>query len=524
MIGLMGNRDYGSILLGSATESRLRRRVRIQTMLTATIVVANFVGAVVAIGLSAFGIPQPTVLRPELWWVNFIVLPVYVAVAFIIGIGWGTVAIVRDLRWSIRQRRPSADDARRTQRVPLRLLWLQSMLWLGAVVLFTILYGVVNPMLIPKTIFVTSLSGVVVVGVTYLLIEFALRPVAAELINAGYRRRRRTGVRSRSLVAWVVGSGTPIMGILLVVTFGAFRDDTSKIDLFVGVFVLATISLATGLLLTVLTSESVTGPIRSVRRGMDLVQSGDLGEGADLVVYDGTELGDLQAGFNAMVGGLREREHMRDVFGRHVGREVAEAALASDPELGGTERVVAALFVDIVGSTALAAQRSPTEVVAILNRFFAVIVGRVEAHRGLVNKFEGDAVLAIFGAPITLADAATAALMAAREIAEQLVAQVPELSAGIGVGYGPVVAGNVGAIERFEYTVIGDPVNESARLSELAKDNPLRPLASGRVVAQATRAESARWEVQEATLLRGRAEPTQLYAAITEAYLPRTAT
>ncbi|MGV9825735.1 adenylate/guanylate cyclase domain-containing protein [Gordonia sp. NPDC003429] len=508
---ILGERDYGSVLLGSASEGRIRRRIRIQTVLTGTIVVANLIGAAAAIALTAVGIPEPSAFLPQLWWVNFIVVPVYVTVAFVIGIGWGTFAIVRDLRWAIRRERPTAADARRTQRVPRRLLTLQALLWFGAVVLFTILYGIANPMLIPKMFFVTSLSGVVVVGVSYLLIELALRPVAADLISAGYRRRKRTGVRSRSFVAWMVGSGTPIFGILLVVSFGAFRDDTTKLDLFVGVFVLAVISLATGIVLTWLTSESVTAPIRSVRRGMDRVQSGDLGPSVDLVVYDGTELGDLQAGFNAMVGGLRERDHMRDVFGRHVGRDVAEAALNSDPELGGSERVVAVVFVDVIGSTTLAADRSPTDVVAILNRFFGVIVEEVERRRGLVNKFEGDAVLAIFGAPIDLDDSAGAALRTARDIAGRLVDEVPELSAGIGVGYGHVVAGNVGAIERFEYTVIGDPVNESARLSELAKRDPRRPLASGRTLDAAGEREAARWQRAESVTLRGRAEETEVY-------------
>ena len=145
-----------------------------------------------------------------------------------------------------------------------------------------------------------------------------------------------------------------------------------------------------------------------------------------------------------------------------------------------------------------------------------MIVKQVERHRGLVNKFEGDAVLAIFGAPIDLDDAAGAALATAREIARELARRVPELSAGIGVGFGPVVAGNVGAIERFEYTIIGDPVNESARLSELAKRDPRRPLASGRAVDVANAEEAAHWEEQETTSLRGRTEETRVYAAIPE--------
>ncbi|MGC4934687.1 adenylate/guanylate cyclase domain-containing protein [Gordonia sp. DT30] len=510
MGSMRGRRDYGSILLGSARESGFKQRLRIQTLLTASIVVSNLVGAIIAIALSSVGIPEPSVFQANLWWVNFLALPLYVVAAFVVGIGWGTVVVVRDLQWAIRDRPPTARDARRARRAPWRLVSIQAILWFGAVIMFTLCYGIPDPDLIPKTIFVIGLSGVVVVAISYLLVEFSLRPVAAELISAGYGRRKRSGVRSRSIVSWLVGSAIPVTGILLVVLFGAFRDETSKVDMFVGVAVLAVTALATGLILTVLTSLSIVGPIRSVRTALRRVESGELDD-VEVVVYDGTELGDLQAGFNLMVGGLREREHVRDLFGRHVGREVAEAALTSDPELGGSERVVAAVFVDVIGSTTLASERSPAEVVEILNRFFGVIVGAVEENRGLVNKFEGDAVLAIFGAPIALSDGAGAALAAARTVAVRLTREVPELRAGIGVSHGSVVAGNVGAIQRFEYTVIGDPVNESARLSELAKRDPRRPLASGRAVEAASGDERDHWRRAETVTLRGRTEGTVVY-------------
>ncbi|MFW0797518.1 adenylate/guanylate cyclase domain-containing protein [Gordonia sp. CPCC 205515] len=503
-------RDYGSILLGRADESPRRRRVRIQTLLTVCIVVANLFGVAIAILLATVGIPEPSVLQPELWWINYIAVPVYVVAAFALGIALGTVVALRDLRWSIQQRIPTRDDARRAQRAPRRLVAIQGVLWAIATVMFTIMYGVMDPNLIPKVLFVVGLSGVVVVTASDLLIEFAMRPVQAEVISAGYRRRQRTGILSRAVVSWIAGSAVPIIGIILVVFFGVLRDDTTKLDLFIGVTVLAVIAISTGLILCVLSTTSVNAAIRSVRGGMRSVQSGDTD--VDLVVYDGTEVGDLQVGFNSMVAGLREREHLHDLFGRHVGRDVADAAMQRDPELGGTERTVAVVFVDVIGSTTLAADRSPVEVVDILNRFFAVIVDAVERHRGLVNKFEGDAVLAIFGAPIDLDDPAGAALSAAREVATGLAADVPDLRAGIGVGYGPVVAGNVGAIERFEYTVIGDPVNESARLSELAKRDPSRPLASGRAI-DAAGDEAAQWERQETTTLRGRTVETTVYAA-----------
>ena len=151
----------------------------------------------------------------------------------------------------------------------------------------------------------------------------------------------------------------------------------------------------------------------------------------------------------------------------------------------GAEREIAALFIDLVGSTSLAWEKPPRQVVSLLNAFFRVVVRVVEAHGSLVNKFEGDAALCVFGAPVPRERPAADALAAGRELCLRLADEVPQ-SFGIGVSAGRAVAGNVGGEARFEYTVIGDPVNEAARLCELARPGrsgslPRRPRSSGRV-------------------------------------------
>jgi adenylate cyclase len=211
-----------------------------------------------------------------------------------------------------------------------------------------------------------------------------------------------------------------------------------------------------------------------------------------------------------MVDGLRERERVRDLFGRHVGREVALAAERERPKLGGEERHVAVVFIDIVGSTQLVTRRPPAEVVSVLNQFFGIVVEEVDRHCGLVNKFEGDATLAIFGAPNHLDCPEDAALTAARAIADRLANEMPQCRAGIGVAAGQVVAGNVGARERFEYTVIGEPVNEAARLCELAKSQSSRLLATGDAIEGASEKERARWSLGDTVTLRGHERPTRL--------------
>ncbi len=206
----------------------------------------------------------------------------------------------------------------------------------------------------------------------------------------------------------------------------------------------------------------------SVRDALERVAGGDFD--VHVPIDDGSEVGLLQAGFNRMAEGLREREHIRDLFGRQVGREVARAALRGGARLGGEEREIGAVFVDLTGSTSMALAMPPTEVVRLLNRFFRVVIEVVESERGLVNKFEGDAALCVFGAPVASDDPAGDALRAARTLAQRLEREVREIGFGIGVSAGLAVAGNVGSEQRFEYTVIGDPVNEAARLCDLAKE------------------------------------------------------
>ncbi len=275
-----------------------------------------------------------------------------------------------------------------------------------------------------------------------------------------------------------------------------------------GVLIISMVTLVFGFILMWILAWLTATPVRVVRAALRRVERGELR--TNLVVFDGTELGELQRGFNAMVAGLRERERVRDLFGRHVGREVAAAAERERSKLGGEERHVAVVFIDIVGSTQLVTSRPPADVVKLLNKFFAIVVDEVDRHHGLVNKFEGDASLTIFGAPNRLPCPEDKALAAARAIADRLVNEMPECQAGIGVAAGQVIAGNVGARERFEYTVIGEPVNEAARLCELAKSRPGKLLASAQAVDAASEEERARWSLGRHVKLRGHDQPVRL--------------
>ncbi len=490
----------------------LVRRVRVFTLFA--IFAANAVGTVVVVCFAVWALPKPEgVDGTSALPVNLALGGIYASLALAIGVIWGRRRVERGPKglraWLEEDRRPTAAQRLRVLRAPLRIMFVQTVLWGLATLLFVGVNMIYSPLLALGVGMTVALGGITTSSVAYVLAELALRPVASRALAAGpVDRRFVPGVAMRWFLAWALGTGTPIVG-LVAVGIAALTDVAiDEQTLAITIIVLGGMALGFGALVSALAAYATVHPIASIRRGLERVGEGDFA--VELAVWDSTEMGLLQSGFNEMAAGLRERERIRDIFGRQVGHEAARQALAvEDPQLGGKLCEVAVLFVDVVGSTELAASRDPREVVALLNDFFAEVVEAVDAQGGWINKFEGDAALAVFGAPTPLPNRAAAALAAARHLQARLEERVGDLRAAIGVASGTVVAGHVGAESRFEYTVIGDPVNEAARLTELAKERPVRVLSSGTTVAAAGK-EGQRWEVGDSVTVRGRTEPTRL--------------
>jgi adenylate cyclase len=411
-------------------------------------------------------------------------------------------------QWLAEGRPPTPLERRATLRTPWRFLRLVLAFWLLAPVVFGSLnlFVLGNPgWIVVRNTIGTVLGALTTGAMTFLLVERTLRPVVALALQGGPPPGTRAlGIRPRLLISWALGSGIPFAAIAMTVAH------THGADVRLAVAFLACAGLVGGGLVLFAAADSVSLPLEHLRTAVRQVEEGDFD--VEVTVDDGGEVGRLQAAFNAMVIGLRERQQLRDLFGRYVGVDVARQAL-SQTGLGGEQRVASALFVDLVGSTGLAEHRPPREVVRTLNAMFEAVVEVVGAEGGWVNKFEGDGALCVFGAPVDQADHAARALRAARRLHRCLVAlraDHPALDAGIGVSSGTVVAGNVGAEERYEYTVIGDPVNEAARLTELAKQRPSRVLAAEAAVHLAGE-EAQCWASIGAFELRGRAMPTRAY-------------
>jgi len=510
---------FGARILGPAEQDPRRLRIRIQALLTLVLIGTNLFGAAVVFVVNNFAVPAPPPSRTN-YIALAIAVPTYVVAAAAIGVLWGTATSLRALRWATEGPEVVPTDKQRRQalNVPLQLTLMQLTLWLAGSALFTALATVLQPERAVSTGLTVGIGALVVAGVSYLLTEFALRPVAARALadTEVNDRVRFVGVGPRMVLFWAIGTAVPLGGLLVAAILAlTFPAETTLNQLAIVTIVTIGAVLLFGFVLTDLNARSVVAPILAVREAQRLVAEGDYD--TEVVVYDGTELGALQSGFNQMVVGLREREKLRDLFGKHVGHEVAAAAVdatTGEVKLGGETRVASVLFVDLVSSTAYAADHPAADVVHVLNRFFGVVVDEVDRRGGLVNKFIGDAVLAIFGAPAQDEDHASSALAAARAIAIRLEEEVPEIGAGIGVATGSVVAGNVGHELRYEYTVIGDAVNTASRLTDLAKDVPGGVVAMWDTVVAAAECgdaeEAIHWEKSGTAVLRGRSEKTAL--------------
>lgn len=478
--------------------------------------VANIAGATVVFVLLAFVLPTPDEIpRAEVVICNLVAGGAYLLVALLVGASVGLRKTVRTLTWLRDEREPVDEEREAVLGLAFHVTMRQARYWLLAVVAFTALNVPVSVVLGIEVGLTVLMGGTVTTAITYLFYQRIARPAVARALEEEPPGKFRVpGVTLRIFLVWSLGTAVPVAGVAMVAGGALVVDDVGTGDLAVAALVLSLAALAAGFFTMMVFARSLADPLATMRDAVRRIEGGDLD--VAVPVYDASEVGFLQSGLNRMAAGLREREHLRDMFGRHVGAEVARRALADGGvTLGGEEREVGVLFVDVIGSTTYTARHDPVEVVGALNDFFAIVVEGVQDHGGLVNKFEGDAALCVWGAPLSHDDPAGAALAAARDLIARLQA-ADALPAAVGVSSGTVVAGNIGAEDRLEYTVIGDPVNEAARLTELAKASPGRVLAATASVRAATSGdEAAHWQDEGEQVLRGRDEPTGLSAPAT---------
>jgi adenylate cyclase len=342
--------------------------------------------------------------------------------------------------------------------------------------------------------------------------EIALRPVVCELaehLPAG-GAPRRVGVPVR----WKLLGSVPLINVITgVVVSGLSSGQRSSLSgLGLSVVVAVIVAFTLSLELTLLVSRSVLRPVRDLLAATERVKAGDFSARVPLI--SGDELGTLALSFNEMMRGLAEREALHEAFASYVDPQVARRVLEEGARIEGEEAEVTIAFVDIRDFTTFAERASAREAVAYVNDFLDLVVPIVTRHGGNANKFVGDGLLAVFGAPVSVPDHADRAVAAAAEMAAAVEERPDDrLRIGVGVSSGPVLAGTVGGGGKLDFTVIGDPVNVASRVEEVT-----RATGDTVLITEATHAllsdTSLAMEPRGAIPLKGRNDPVRIYALV----------
>jgi adenylate cyclase len=272
-------------------------------------------------------------------------------------------------------------------------------------------------------------------------------------------------------------------------------------------------------------ARGVSQPVLQLAAHTRVIASGDYERRIDLHRVD--ELGQLATAFNAMSTGLAERDRVRDLLDKNVSPEVAAQLLRDGAALGGEEREVTILFADLRGFTTMSEKFAPRELLTLLNRYLDRMSAEIERQGGVIDKFIGDAIMALFGAPLAQGDAAERAVAAAlameRALADlnrELAAEGrPPLAIGIGINTARVIAGNIGSHRRLNYSVIGDGVNVASRLQSLTRTPEYRTnvITSQATVAACRQASStlaprASFRPLGHVQVKGRQESVEIFA------------
>jgi adenylate cyclase len=345
----------------------------------------------------------------------------------------------------------------------------------------------------------------------YFALEVGLRPVLID-INAQVSPRTNAGITALPL-RWRLLLSLPIINAITGMTVAALTSDGGGgadlgLDVAIAVGVATTIALE----LTLLLARSILRPIADLQRATEAVVAGDFS--VSVPVTTGDETGELAASFNQMVQGLAERERIRDAFGTYLDREVAEYILSDAFDEEGIELDVSILFCDVRDFTSFASEAEAKDVVARLNALFEVVVPVIARHGGHVDKFVGDGLLAVFGAPQPYSDHAARATRAAVEICRRVNerGESGDFRVGVAVNSGPVVAGAVGGAGRLDFSVIGDAVNVASRVEALTRELDRDVLITAETAARLD--GTVQVESLGEQELRGIAAPVEVFATV----------
>ncbi|MCK4523286.1 adenylate/guanylate cyclase domain-containing protein, partial [candidate division WOR-3 bacterium] len=293
-----------------------------------------------------------------------------------------------------------------------------------------------------------------------------------------------------------------------------------KNDTILLISIITLIFIVIGIIISIFFSSFLTKQLKLLMEGVQRVSKGDLDVKVKRIVSD--ELGVLTDTFNEMVVNIREKEMIKMAFTRYVSKQVAEKVF-EDPDaflnrLKGERMHVSVMFADIMGFTTMSEKMSPEDVVNILNTYLSQMTDSVFRFDGTLDKFIGDCVMAVFGAPMYLENPSLNAVKSAIDIQKavnKLNLQrrsngLDAINVGIGINTGTAVVGNIGSSQRLDYTVIGDNVNLASRLQSAANNMNIPIIVSKSVIGET--GDKIRYREMEAIMVKGKEKPVDIYS------------
>jgi adenylate cyclase len=491
--------------------------------------ISNTIGVSVVMFLGQLGSLSP----PEILQLTHRIHLVFIPCSFILPIVL-TVCYERSIRRCLEmvylgEPIPEGFKVRVHQRLlnePFFLIALDLAIWITAAVLYSFIlwaYGATRPVIL-STFFLSLYTGIITVTIAFFVFEHVLqkRVVPYFFPNGGLYMTPKTiriRIRTRIIALLFACNLVPFFTILhtLVDTLFTDRDAASSLEVLRStLFANSLIFMGVGIWLAFLVSSNLTRPLQEIIRVLRGVRHGDFDKKVRVTTND--EIGYTGDVINEMNAGLKEREFIKETFGKYVAQEVRDEVLSGRIPLDGEMKEVTILFADLRDFTPMTESHDPKFVVKIMNSYFKEMADAIKREGGLVLQFLGDEIYAVFGAPIYRTDHPERAFRAGLAMNQRLVKLNegfskqgwPALRHGIGIHTGEAIAANIGSPDRLSYLLVGDTVNLASRLQGLTKE-----LETEVIISQATRSRLKADVLLKAlppAKVRGKTEPVEIYA------------
>jgi adenylate cyclase len=480
------------------------QRFRIKNAMLFANLISNAIGVVVVMFLASSSPPGASeellepIHRTNLWFLpGSMLLPIVLTLVYERPIRRHVEGILGKTAVD-----PGADMAarRRLLNEPFYLILLDFSIWVAAAIIYSVVAknAGAGHEIIRSVLTRSLLTGLITVTVAFFVFEFVLQRRVMPYLFPGGRLSMvpgalRVRIGTRLLALLFACNLVPFVATLRSLheqrltnpEHGAVLSDSGR-----GILIQTAIFMGVGIWLTFLVSSNLTRPLGEIIQVLRRVRRGDFD--AKVRVTTNDEIGYTGDVINEMTQGLRERELIKETFGKYVTEEVRDEILSGRVPLDGELREVTVIFSDLRDFTPMVERLPPKEVVKILNQYFREMEEAIRGQGGLVLQYIRDEIEAVFGAPVRLEDHPRRAVDAAQEMTRRLRTLnnslteqgYPTLSHGIGIHTGEVVAANIGSPDRLSYTLVGDTVNLASRLQDLNKDMGTEVILSGATKAR----------------------------------------